>query len=224
MKAQQEFEEYKKWSSEKGFPERSYNAFCHIRRFFEESKAKQDKIDDPNFKSAPRLDSENKFIEFEKELDACVGLSASEASINEMIVTQLYAEEFKKGNHFMVNGDIGVVYSINEQGINLDVSAFYGGNGFIQAVFNNVYINIGNHGFVQPVTLTEDWLNKFGFHWCGMRNGWIIDISKGNIMVIDGRGNFAIGDSCEMDNPVLYVHQLQNLFFALTGKELELKK
>lgn len=78
-------------------------------------------------------------------------------------------------------------------------------------------------GSFKPIPLTEEWLEKLGFIWCDLRNGWIIEISKSNTLLIDGRGNVFIGDDVELDNPILEVHQLQNLYFALTGEELKIK-
>jgi len=77
----------------------------------------------------------------------------------------------------------------------------------------------------EPIPLTEEWLIKFGFFekYKSTSNRWNI-------------GGFELHD-CEDDDgqlqgvflydfrlEVKYVHQLQNLYFALTGKELEIKK
>jgi hypothetical protein len=70
----------------------------------------------------------------------------------------------------------------------------------------------------KPIPLTEEWLLKFGY-------------IKGKIYYTEkehGTISFYFNDSeelkCEVydwtyDN-IKYVHQLQNLYFALTGKEL----
>ena len=68
-----------------------------------------------------------------------------------------------------------------------------------------------------PIPLTEEWLFKFGFE----RNGkkltfWKIDL------VEDEEGIFSF-DEARIYIDVKYVHQLQNLYFALTGEELTLK-
>jgi len=77
---------------------------------------------------------------------------------------------------------------------------------------------------VDPIPLTEEWLLKFcvrqdvknflfkvldGYNWVEERNGeylWFIN-----------RFNF------HLKAPLKYVHQLQNLYFALTGEELTFK-
>jgi len=88
----------------------------------------------------------------------------------------------------------------------------------------------------EPFPLTEDWLYKFGF----------VDIDKGDndyitytdpnhdyYLQIDVRrkdGKYSILDNSFDDLrdfsmvDIMYVHQLQNLYFALTGEELTLNK
>ncbi len=72
-------------------------------------------------------------------------------------------------------------------------------------------------GDLQPIPLTEEWLLKFGFD----RNGkkltfWKIDL------VEDEEGIFSFDES-RIYIDVKYVHQLQNLYFALVGEELTIK-
>lgn len=79
-----------------------------------------------------------------------------------------------------------------------------------------------------PVLLTEEWLTRFGFERGGYDSLFVI------------KGNFELAGDCPADYPdqdvppmgitynnkltveVKYVHQLQNLYFALTGTELTL--
>jgi len=80
---------------------------------------------------------------------------------------------------------------------------------------------------LKPVPLTGEWLLRFGFvqnKSIGVGNdifsgyemeGFIIDKDFDPI-ISTNEGCFGFS------NPVKYVHQLQNLVFALTGKELEL--
>ena len=65
----------------------------------------------------------------------------------------------------------------------------------------------------EPLPLTEEWLIKFGFQNYG-------DMTIGNAYIslsINSDGFYFILTKLE------YVHQLQNLYFALTGKELTIK-
>ena len=70
---------------------------------------------------------------------------------------------------------------------------------------------------VEPIPLTEEWLVKFGFENNSMNldeEGFLhLDIS------FIGGVNVYIND---MEYPnINYVHQIQNLYFALTGQELQ---
>jgi hypothetical protein len=72
--------------------------------------------------------------------------------------------------------------------------------------------------YYQPLPLTEEWLIKFGF---------IKSDNYGNDEYrLDGysyfRGSFYISDcdECGESVEINFVHELQNLYFALTKKEL----
>ena len=76
---------------------------------------------------------------------------------------------------------------------------------------------------VKPIPLTEEWLFEFGF---------IDDFSKDfRVRLIGHRlGDFFITEKMKLltsdinSVKIKYVHQLQNLYFALTGEELTIKK
>lgn len=77
----------------------------------------------------------------------------------------------------------------------------------------------------KPIPLTEYWLSKFSFETnglCALRAGILIHIFGDNKMFIDTiemKGNFKEKSRrIELKS----VHQLQNLYFALTGEELKL--
>jgi hypothetical protein len=72
---------------------------------------------------------------------------------------------------------------------------------------------------VKPIPLTEEWLEKFGFEYSDLNGDsglWKIPPFQ-----IYGKYNQFLYDY-RLD--VNYVHQLQNLYFALTGEELTIKK
>jgi len=80
---------------------------------------------------------------------------------------------------------------------------------------------------IEPIPLTEEWLLKFGFDKVGEWMG--IDFNPRMGMRFYN-GNAAECDITQDDKYIAfkcgfiqYVHQLQNLYFALTGNELELK-
>lgn len=82
---------------------------------------------------------------------------------------------------------------------------------------------------IKPIPITEDWLIKFGFEkktingsdtW--LFNDCIFEIIKNklsfSLSLADNTGEIVF------EKEVSSVHQLQNIFFALTGEELKLKE
>ena len=76
---------------------------------------------------------------------------------------------------------------------------------------------------VEPIPLTEEWLVKFGFEYRTRLNP-----NPKELAYIHQKGGFYIaymkifyweGGNTTID----YVHQLQNLYFALTNEELKIK-
>jgi hypothetical protein len=70
--------------------------------------------------------------------------------------------------------------------------------------------------YIKPIPLTEEWLGKcyFKFKELGLYNFSISNhiVSKRIFFTIDGYAK-----------QIYYLHQLQNLYFALTGTELTIK-
>ena len=92
--------------------------------------------------------------------------------------------------------------------------------------------------YIKPVPLTEEWLLKFGFEEEAMRYSKNIDLFGGGKKLCFSGDYLYIIDS-EKQNTIptdvvtiwnkdvkkeFYVHQLQNLYFALTGEELIIKQ
>lgn len=73
----------------------------------------------------------------------------------------------------------------------------------------------------EPIILTEEFLIKLGFVKKDEGYG-ILTSMKQAVLISFGNHNCAI-NGLSFNNPIKYVHQLQNLFFALIGEELELK-
>tara|TARA_R110002167_G_C12288573_1_gene615858 strand:- start:203 stop:562 length:360 start_codon:yes stop_codon:yes gene_type:complete len=75
------------------------------------------------------------------------------------------------------------------------------------------------HGWskIKPIPLTEEWLLKFGFEenttsWTNYKTRPCVKIGKqGKYLYYNGGSR------------IVYVHQLQNLYFALTSEELTIK-
>lgn len=81
-------------------------------------------------------------------------------------------------------------------------------------------IGVGLKG-AKPIPLTEEWLIKFGFEREGhftMRLGKFTCSCEEDYI-----SDFCLGDIELFDVIPKYVHQLQNLFYALCGRELTVK-
>lgn len=92
---------------------------------------------------------------------------------------------------------------------------------------------------IQPIPLTDEWLLKFGFSfnpdWCIYYLNVDINFRLRNDDPLPDETNFKIQHVSDDDfylsiegftwgQPIRYAHQLQNLYFALTGEELTIKK
>lgn len=78
----------------------------------------------------------------------------------------------------------------------------------------------------QPIELTEELVKKLGFKlvWAGQGDGFVYGYGElCNAITIHSRNRntflYSTFNSCEKQ--IKYVHELQNLFFALTGEELK---
>lgn len=93
--------------------------------------------------------------------------------------------------------------------------------GLVSRLNNTTFTSIisGRYKDLNPVHLTEEWLLKFGFekvreYFDYNNNGFEIQKDKNGFYIHINCGNIYIE----------YLHQLQNLYFALTGEELTLSK
>jgi len=91
---------------------------------------------------------------------------------------------------------------------------------------------VGEKTSIEPIPLTEEWILNFGFvkpmeeyiHYNKTQGVWTYSIqnhpsfTEGYLLFIDV-DDVAAPPSIK----IKYVHQLQNLYFALTGEELTLK-
>ena len=68
----------------------------------------------------------------------------------------------------------------------------------------------------KPITLTEEWLLKFGFENQGR---WFAIMNYPIELYVSPDKMVYIGDELSIGY-IEYVHQLQNLYFALTNEEL----
>jgi hypothetical protein len=85
------------------------------------------------------------------------------------------------------------------------------------------HIGAAAYDEIDPIQLTEEWLLKFGFE---EKNKWFKkdDVMLGYISTDENlqlEWKTCVGDWVLIN--VTHVHQLQNLYFALTKQDLEIK-
>lgn len=73
---------------------------------------------------------------------------------------------------------------------------------------------------IKPIELTPDWLDKFGFD-CPAHSfiGSIFHLTEWDSCPLNWAVTFNINNAVIVKK-LKYVHELQNLYFALTGEEL----
>ena len=72
-------------------------------------------------------------------------------------------------------------------------------------------------GLINPIPLTADWLIKLGFKKVGNREEYVV---FGMRVCKTTDNEFVCPDYDDRDITLHYVHQLQNFYHAITGKEL----
>lgn len=84
--------------------------------------------------------------------------------------------------------------------------------------------NLPDVNDIYPINLTPEILEKCGFNKTNLGDHFII-LPNGNYFEIIGSACFiseAYGDPIEIFKPLKYLHQLQNLYHSITGKELQI--
>jgi hypothetical protein len=123
------------------------------------------------------------------------------------------ATELRIGNLVKFQGEIIEIDGIDKFNI-------YWGNGN----FAPITIN----GFFRPIPLTEEWLKKFGIEYEKDIDYFFIsfELADGDIELIsntDELGTYWFSHQISTLK-IRYCHQLQNLYFCLSGEELTIKE
>jgi len=74
---------------------------------------------------------------------------------------------------------------------------------------------------IEPIPLTEEWLIKFGFERESGESYWVISELEIQSVPKIGGGEMLMMPNARYAKEIKYLHQLQNLYFALTGEELK---
>jgi len=132
---------------------------------------------------------------------------------------EMKASELRIGNFINAIEDNSIckVEGINSNSLSVITKGRFGNQVIVSDIFD---------GF-SPIQLTEEWLLVFVFskdNAC-----WIGEPFNDGLMPIILNANLQLYYEDEVDEynmvsrPLKYVHQLQNLYFALTGEEVEVK-
>ncbi len=80
---------------------------------------------------------------------------------------------------------------------------------------------------IEPIKLTDEWIQKFGFNYKDGAAEYGEERKNGvNLYIHDedpGYFHFRMGNFEGQPTEIKWVHQLQNLYFSLTGEELIIK-
>jgi hypothetical protein len=124
----------------------------------------------------------------------------------------MIASELRIGNLLDYNGKI---VKVNTLAID------FHGNQTMLASKENFLWNVSKIDGIKPIPLTEEWLLKFGFD--ERLHGWW---SEKIFLRKDENGNLWFdwnGTTQTESIEIKYLHELQNLYFALAGNELKIK-
>lgn len=122
------------------------------------------------------------------------------------------ATELRIGNYITYQGEQITVEGVSVSGY------LYHSKGQFDGSIGSAYVPF------KPIPLTEEWLVKFGFEKTRDYNlstkPKMYKIFKLSLRLMANEYTFCYENSFRK---IEYVHQLQNLYFALTGEELILK-
>ena len=136
------------------------------------------------------------------------------------------AKDLRIGNYVgaILNEDSQNFFTVIETG---ETMKCYEGLSTVDVIYCERY-NTGfwNIDYFEPIPLTEEWLLKFGFEEDSCNYYKIIENQEAVLYIDKLDMTFAYGYPYECsggDLKLKHVHQLQNLYFALTNKELTIK-
>jgi hypothetical protein len=128
------------------------------------------------------------------------------------------ANELRIGNYVNYEQTTHIITSVN---MDYSISVWIDIN-------NKEHLYPHKNSELKPIPLTEEWLLRFGWGKGEYDSEYIDNISlKQEVLSYNLNANmFCIETNCDIMeiSHINYVHQLQNLYFALTNEELKLKQ
>lgn len=103
----------------------------------------------------------------------------------------------------------------------LRIGNWYNHNGEFKQATPNTILEVweADRIWVMPIPLTPEILERAGFEFYTYCDCWVIETTTGEIILSDKY----ILQSTDSITQLYFLHQLQNLFFALTGEELKIE-
>jgi len=82
----------------------------------------------------------------------------------------------------------------------------------------------GDPRAVHPILISEDWLKRLGFN--EVEGAFNNAFERESVILLESPMGWYVmcGDGEVNERPMRFVHQLQNLYFALTGEELTINQ
>jgi hypothetical protein len=81
-----------------------------------------------------------------------------------------------------------------------------------------------SNSYFEPIPLNEDWLLNLGFDLVEELKDSTTEYSMGDFFILFTGGKYVLSNYFNRKSSLNYVHELQNLYFSITGSELEQKK
>lgn len=122
------------------------------------------------------------------------------------------AAELRLGNYLKVDGEVFVLVEISDSSL----------QGYMQKDVGNHVMQLFRYRVSQtdPIPITAGWLKSLGWKKINeLDDGTVVYQGTPYLYFADGEGQCMVKTP-----PIKYVHQLQNLYFVLTGQELGKKK
>jgi hypothetical protein len=127
--------------------------------------------------------------------------------------------ELRIGNLLLIGGRETEIIAIDKEGLN-------GYAGHDREMLYEHDFRYDDQHKVQPIPLAEEWLVKFGFENLESKTLFTKKFNVARVFSIVQHGYTGVFTYPTQNGVTIiqYVHQLQNLYFALTGEELKLKQ
>ena len=128
------------------------------------------------------------------------------------VMIEIEAHELRLGNLVETSVGVGTVFNILRS--------------YIRCYVDNELEDVNvSYSDIKPIPLTEEWLLKFGFWIDGVTWFYSLDYDNNKdtfkVFLLPDESGYGVINVNGFGVCLKTVHQLQNLYFALTQKELE---